>query len=116
MRSRLKKADADGQTEYSDETKPDFTRDDQLVEVFQEIKETAETSSDDLFVQNMAALKSLAGQWKRGRVATIADDIPSSSGRNLSYQAVFPEDGTPEILIEYSSPHPYLMPADPQDQ
>lgn len=112
MRRRLKKSGSDGQGEFSSDDKPTIDRAQQLNAVIREIRDAAEASSDDVFAQNLAFLKSISTQWKKGRVASLSEDNPSGSERNAPYPNVFTEDGTSDILIEYNSPHSYLIPAD----
>lgn len=102
----------EGSVTFSGEETNVRDREAQLDVTLQEIRGLAEASSDELFGQNITALRRVAAVWKKGKVATISEDselpIPHSS-----YQTVFPDDAN-DILIDYSTPNPYLMPNDAQ--
>lgn len=112
MRSRLKKTTNGNQLPLIGEEKHRVDREEQLNSTFQEIRDIAEVCSDDLFTQNMSALKCVVAAWKQGKVAIISE-AEEGSTTNPSYQNVFPDDAN-EILIGYNSPSPYLMSNDTQ--
>eukprot|EP00108_Taenia_solium_P010095 TsM_000332000 transcript=TsM_000332000 gene=TsM_000332000 len=112
MRSRLKKTTNGHQLPFIDEEKQRVDREEQLNSTFQEIRDIAEVCNDDLFMQNMSALKCVIAAWKQGKVA-IVSEAGEGPAPNPSYQNVFPDDAN-EILIGYNSPSPYLMSNDTQ--
>ncbi|VDD76611.1 unnamed protein product [Mesocestoides corti] len=112
MRSRLKRMADVNQVTFTNDEKPLIDRAEQLNATLQEIRAVAEASNDELFMQNISTLKYIIAIWKRGKAATVSEE-GECLARN-SYQAIFPDDGTSEILTEYDSPHPYLTPADTQ--
>ncbi|KAL5108735.1 hypothetical protein TcWFU_003485 [Taenia crassiceps] len=112
MRSRLKKTTSGNQLPFIGEEKHRVDREEQLNSTLQEIRDIAEICNDDLFMQNMSALKCVVTAWKQGKVAIISE-AGEGTGPNSSYQSVFPDDAN-EILIGYNSPSPYLMSNDTQ--
>ncbi|EUB59086.1 hypothetical protein EGR_06078 [Echinococcus granulosus] len=112
MRSRLKKTTNGNQLSFIGGEKHRVEREEQLNSTLQEIRDIAEVSNDDLFVQNMSVLKCVVAVWKQGKAAIISE-AGDGPGPNPSYQNVYPDDAN-EILIEYNSPSPYLMSTDTQ--
>ncbi|VDM31471.1 unnamed protein product [Hydatigera taeniaeformis] len=112
MRSRLKKTSNTNQVPFIGEEKHRINREEQLNPIFREIRDIADVCNDELFTQNMSALKCVIAAWRQGKVAIISE-AGDGPGPNSSYQNVFPDDAN-EILIEYNSPSPYLMSNDAQ--
>ncbi|VDL18983.1 unnamed protein product [Hymenolepis diminuta] len=106
MRSRLRRQTNNPQVDLKDEDNKD-----NLESILQEIREVAETSSDELLTQNMTVLKDVLSAWKQGRVATSSEDR-SPSEPNSSYQNVFSDDPN-DLIVDYNSPN-YLIPNDTQ--
>lgn len=106
MRSRLKRQSNNPQVDLKDEDNKD-----NLESILQEIREVAETSSEELLTQNMVVLKDVLSAWKQGRVATSSEDR-SPSEPNSSYQNVFSDDPN-DLIVDYNSPN-YLIPNDTQ--
>ncbi|KAM3176050.1 hypothetical protein ACTXT7_007280 [Hymenolepis weldensis] len=106
MRSRLRRQSNNSRVDLKDEDNKD-----NLESILQEIREVAETSSEELLTQNMAILKDILSAWKQGRVATSPGDR-SPSEPNSSYQNVFSDDPN-DLIVDYNSPN-YLIPNDTQ--